>query len=368
MDPSTHAEDQRPCAAAQVVIRPPFPPLGGSSALFSGGLKPRLNAPPADDITKGTFIAKNFTCPLESSWKKSPVDRIRDIDFVTMYKPSQDECDELNLTGDKLSLKSQYALILLSGGCKGCRFSSDDINSFLQLSKEIHTAHVEVTTTLDKLDSNSKKSRLKSFPASADDDPRLVEYHETCDRYMCVLLRLQTLIKEKQQSLTSGEKLERGDNDSKVGRPVPKFLSVLMERYKSMQTKSADLNNYLKRPTIGKLSTFLSCCVVGLIAVEDTEMADALDELIEASNDTEYSYIYAQQEAQAAAGSFSYSCLLRSASEERRIVKTSSLSKEYIAKRLFCFLSKLTEVKSYVMDEKSLYCFDFLPLMNPNAN
>lgn len=141
----------------------------------------------------------------------------------------------------------------------------------------------------------------------------------------------------------SSKKLSKGDNarapdpEALSSKPLPVWLTIVLLKYQTSFYIPSDKKPsvllipctllslaYSPITKVGKLSAFISCCLFNQFDCT-TEEKSAIDELVEASND------------QAAACNHS--------------------SQRYWSKRIFTFLNKITELKSYVKDEKSLYNF-----------
>jgi hypothetical protein len=85
---------------------------------------------------------------------------------------------------------------------------------------------------------------------------------------------------------------------------------------------------------LGKLSAFLSCCIVGQILCSIDEK-EALTSLLNFSNDTHVFYDGCNDD----------------------LIKSSLLTQNYLANRIYSFISSLTELKSYIKDEKNIENF-----------
>jgi hypothetical protein len=85
---------------------------------------------------------------------------------------------------------------------------------------------------------------------------------------------------------------------------------------------------------IGKLSAFLSCCIIEQILCSIDEK-EALSSLLHFSNDTQVFYDGCNDE----------------------VIRSSLLKQNYLANRIYNFISSITELKSYIKDEKNIENF-----------
>lgn len=165
--------------------------------------------------------------------------------------------------------------------------------------------------------------------STSDNNEDNLHFIKHANEYLKLMKGIQDLVKSKQEVLASIDmtqtiKVDK-DQEERMGSKLPEWLSVLLEKYKKyMQTND--------KPTLGKFSAFLSCCIVGQITNSVDEL-EALSLLLYASNDSVVHYDG----------------------------KPTSLlsSQTYVSNRIFSFISSLSELKSYVKDHKSIENFSY---------
>jgi hypothetical protein len=165
--------------------------------------------------------------------------------------------------------------------------------------------------------------------STSDNNEDNLHFIKHANEYLKLMKGIQDLVKSKQEVLASIDmtqtiKVDK-DQEERMGSKLPEWLSVLLEKYKKyMQTND--------KPTLGKFSAFLSCCVLGQISSSVDEL-EALSSLLHATNDSIVHYYG----------------------------KPTSLlsSQKYVSNRIFTFISSLSELKSYIKDNKSIENFSY---------
>jgi len=166
-------------------------------------------------------------------------------------------------------------------------------------------------------------------PQPPDNNNDNLEFIMHAYEYLKIMKEIQNLVKSKQLVLASIDKTQvikvDKDQEESMGSKLPKWLSILLEKYKIyMQTND--------KPTLGKFSAFLSCCVLGQISSSVDEL-EALSSLLHASNDSIVHYD----------------------GEPTALLS----SQKYVSNRIFTFISSLSELKSYIKDNKSIENFSY---------
>jgi len=166
-----------------------------------------------------------------------------------------------------------------------------------------------------------------------DNDDNKQKFINNAYNYLKIMKDLQDIVKAKQTILACMDKTQvikiDKDPDESIGSKLPMWLSLLLDKYKShMQSND--------KPTLGKFSAFLSCCILKQISSSSDEL-EALASLLHASNDTVVHYDGNYNPSSAALLS----------------------SQPYLSKRIYAFISSLTELKSYIKDEKSIDNFSY---------
>lgn len=170
-------------------------------------------------------------------------------------------------------------------------------------------------------------------PPPIDNDDNKQNFINNAYDYLKIMKDLQDIVKAKQTILACMDKTQvikiDKDPDESIGSKLPIWLSLLLDKYKShMQSND--------KPTLGKFSAFLSCCILKQISSSSDEL-EALASLLHASNDTVVHYDGNYNPSSAALLS----------------------SQPYLSKRIYAFISSLTELKSYIKDEKSVDNFSY---------
>lgn len=280
------------------------------------------------------------------SFDMKPDDRMRQIDALRLYKPLPAECEELNMSDDRKSIADMKHCLELCGGCKGVRFSSDEIMQIRRSTVQSAELFHRLESHFLGMPSELRKLKLPKADGSENDSierpTELMEFHALADEYLNLFVQFQDLVKLKREGIVPGAEFKyEKDPEMSKAKAMPDWLAVLVAKYNSAKEQRG-----FPAMTQGKLASFLSCCVVGLLEC-DTEVNRALAELVEASND----------------------CQLQLHGDWRNtegkpletIFHTNEFTQHpqgYWAQRFFAFLSKMTELKSQPKDEKSLHNYE----------
>eukprot|EP01041_Mallomonas_annulata_P007650 gene7650-15658_t len=208
-------------------IRPPNPFIRGNS----NRLKPA-----AVPVTFVEIILDDFN----TQWRKTATDRLRFLDSLRMYTPLAEEKANCHIpdSSDRLNIHTTHDILILCGGRAGVRFTSEDLNmiaitieslqkelnaidSFFQTipmkTKRIILSDDIIAITCQKsinfnfntnisnnTDNNSNiLNTVTPFTPSTVTvtDKQIIEFHEMCDKYTNILLKIQCLVKEKRNKL-----------------------------------------------------------------------------------------------------------------------------------------------------------------------
>jgi len=316
-------------------------------------------------VVKVPFVQKVFeAASCLEQWKASVSSRMRTLDDVHKHAPLEEECGELNIPNDRLDLHRMQDMLFLCGGCCGVRFSSEEMLHLGNLRAELQPAWDALDGQFQSMDSSLKKKVLEGGPYASgaplgDADAGLefvVKFHQLADEYLAIMHRVQALVIVKQASIRRGgeslamPKFDK-DPDGNVGKAMPDWLSLLLLKYQKAQqptfaatqtTATAPSTSSLKAgATVGKLSVFLSACVVGAVTCTDEEWS-AVSQLLHASNDASTVFTIDGR------------MLERAADGMGDGAKPQPKPQRYWASRFYSFLSALTELKSLPRDEKTI--------------
>lgn len=198
-------------------------------------------------------------------------------------------------------------------------------------------------------------------PLPDDVDAGVVGFHRLADQWSRLANTMQDLVKTKQSSLPTAEdrkaliaSFAASDPDGlNQAKSMPDWLDTLLDKYKregmpKLQASVANLtlNKDGKQPTsqqsnpdtIGKISGFLSCMVMGAIPTAEGKEQTALREVLQASNDLHRVLTNDEQ-------------LVGIIAREQR---GEGQGQEYWAQRLYNFMSKVRELKGMVKEDKAL--------------
>lgn len=353
--------------------------LGGIGGLGAGGLKSlssRKTAPP-----RVPFVLKPLDATeLVSQWRLSSTERMRVLDDLHRHAPLQDECLQLGIPDDRLDLHRTKDVLLLSGGCLGVRFSSDELVEIARLLAALSPLWDALQARFAAMTSLQKKAILTGGPYPTADAAEewdeadktageAVGFHVDADAYSAAMALLQALIRKKQAAIQRGgdgaaQMKFDADPESLVGSPMPQWLVTLLRKYHLCTSASSNSNEAVPTPltaaaaaaapltradasalrrgvTIGKLAAFLSSCVVGLEPCNaDDWQSVAL--LLHASNDATAVLSpdnLAQQTAPTAGGAWP---------------ADQPQPRRYWAQRLYAFLAAVSELKTVPRDEAAL--------------
>lgn len=176
--------------------------------------------------------------------KKNMTERMRAVDDVRMRTPTEIECSNLNIPNDRLNLHSVQSLLLLCGGCVGIRFTSEELQQLVSLSRACETLYTQVDCLFKSLPQSSKTRRIEvpyhndhsvemsssssglssvesgvdhggevgSTSSSSDlDDRNIIQLHCLIDSYFELVEQIQKIVKKKNESLPSEpERKEKG--------------------------------------------------------------------------------------------------------------------------------------------------------------
>ena len=183
-------------------------------------------------------------------WKKNMTERMRAVDDIRMRTPTEIECSNLNIPNDRLNLHCAQSLLLLCGGCVGIRFTSEELQQLVSLSRSCETLYAQVDCLFKALPQLSKTRRIEvpyhndhpvtslifsssssssSGPPSvksgvdnvgeegcttysADhDDQKIIQLHCLIDSYFELVEQIQKVVMKKNESLPSeAERREKG--------------------------------------------------------------------------------------------------------------------------------------------------------------
>lgn len=231
---------------------------------------------------------------------KSPAERLRDLDYIRMHTPYEDEVAILNVTPYRMDILSSQEVMYLCGGLVGVRFSSEDLMTILKTTKKMTSVWEELSVLFNNMPTGTKKAVLRDDAEDSETTRALRAFHERADEYVAQFGELQSLIREKQKlidpslrlgtyghrcftvpgwphSLRSFEiiadmpKLD-ADPESRMGRKLPDWLSTLIEKHQRSKAggegAAAVRSSQLR---VGELSVYLSSCIAGLVQTNEAE-------------------------------------------------------------------------------------------------
>lgn len=176
----------------------PTPPVLGIGRLnLSGGmaLKPRAKPEKITDYKIDQFLYHRG---------KTGTERLRELDKIHMYTPLPNEIELLNITPYRMNLLVMQDVMYLCGGLVGVRFSSEELQELLRLTKEMNCAWNNVNKFFQDMSTVCKKLSLPTDEASSadgsfDPDVELAKnLHQSADQYVLLFGKLQVFIREKQ--------------------------------------------------------------------------------------------------------------------------------------------------------------------------
>ena len=360
--------------------------LGGLGALKGSS---RKTAPRVPFALKPLDAAE-----LALQWRLSSTERMRVLDDLHRHAPLPDECLQLGIPDDRLDLHRTKDVLLLSGGCLGVRFSSDELGEIARLLATLSPLWDFLQARFAAMTSLQKKAVLSGGPYPTADAPEewdeadraageAVGFHCEADAYSGAMAQLQAVIRRKQAAIQRGSDGAQmkfdADPESLVGSPMPHWLVALLQKYHACTGAGADVGgsgcgtggeavtpspaaaaaaaaassaaaapltradaSALRRGvTIGKLAAFLSGCVVGAQTCSHEEW-QSVALLLHASND--------------ATTVLSPDCLVQqaTAAADGSWPAHQPRPRSYWARRLFAFLSAVSELKTAARDEGSL--------------
>lgn len=187
------------------------------------------------------FIEESFD-EFGSTWKKSATERMRALDDTRMRMPTQKECEDLNIPGDRLNLHNTPSILLLCGGCVGVRFTTEEIQKLVFITTSCESLYKTIECTYKALPESFKTRRLKgsyneqtekiddyvmdtiysfSSPLMPDLSPNhpddmdaveIIKLHCAIDSYLKFVIEIQVLVKLKNRSILSqAERNKKGD-------------------------------------------------------------------------------------------------------------------------------------------------------------
>eukprot|EP01038_Epipyxis_sp_PR26KG_P008803 gene8803-11885_t len=285
----------------------------------------------------------------------SLTDRMRQLDKLHFHSPIESECNELNIPNNRINLHSMKEVLFLCGGAIGVRFCNEEFDFLRKLLLSLSTEWSNLEQEFKLIDNQLKKTLCMIF--IEDDKPTIsctkeneiigedqlniiLTFHKNIDLYIDSICELQKFVISKHETIDRSADKSRDftkldvDPESHIGKKWPDWLNELINKYNNFVTENnnnKEQNNIDSNPnkiTVGKLSVFLSECVLKRITCNQVELS-ALHELIQASNDHE-------------------ACFADSHNNNH------FSSQKYWAQRLFNFLSKMTELRSMIKDEKAI--------------
>jgi len=300
--------------------------------------------------------------------KKSPTNRMRDIDTFRLHVPPEEERSDFKIpeSMDRINIHDHKNVMVLCGGHVGLHFTSQEISDIMRLTGELERAFRTLEDYFSKLPNTSKRYCLKdnttpAVPVAVDNsvqpppppesqqDQACVEevmtFHTLADAVEDILRETQDLVRRKQcqaREIPRGESLSVDPNCAEADErleslPRPLWIETLSRKFYTHTSPDSDNISQAAAsvPPVGKFAAFLSCCLTHQVDCTASEYR-ALLELVLASSDQ-----YGQR------GSI--------ANIEDEIF---SHTQKYWASRFFQFIRKLPEFKTALKDEKSLYLFN----------
>mmetsp|Transcript_24574 Transcript_24574/g.49281 ORF Transcript_24574/g.49281 Transcript_24574/m.49281 type:complete len:345 (-) Transcript_24574:94-1128(-) len=318
-----------------------------------GGLKERFKKKKITEYTADQFLPSSG---------KSATERLRDLDFIHLHTPHEDEVVLLNVTPYRMDVTSMQDVMYLCGGLVGVRFSSDDLATLMKATKSMSLLWEEISELYKIMTPACKKISLKEDESGESPDAEkeiAKKFHTMVDSYVQQFLELQKIMQEKQalvdpdpSARTDAPKLD-ADPESKQGMKYPAWLTTLLEKHarsKAGSDSAVPASQPIRSGQIrvGEFSLFLSGCVAGLVESTAAE-SEAMAILVQASNDTVMNVSNA--DIHAVADHTGHSAHGRCGSPS---LFMDVHSRHYWAHRFYNFLSKMTELSAAIKDESTL--------------
>lgn len=123
---------------------------------------------------------------------KSVAQRMRSLDAIIMYTPTDGECANLNIANRRYCIYKISDVLEICGGTKGIRFSSDDMRLLMVLLPSIQSQRENLERIYEELKATDTKSTT---------DPHILElisiFHTAMDSVLVSIVSLQGLAKAK---------------------------------------------------------------------------------------------------------------------------------------------------------------------------
>jgi len=140
---------------------------------------------------------------------KNATERLRELDKIRMYTPLPDEIQLLNVTPYRMNLLVMQDVMYLCGGLVGVRFSSEELQELLRLTKGMNSAWNDVSKAFQEMSTACKKLSLpvdEIVPGAVveqtrDDVDLVKKLHMYADEYVQLFAQLQVFVKEKQKGV-----------------------------------------------------------------------------------------------------------------------------------------------------------------------
>lgn len=181
----------------------PPPPVVGLNRLNLGGgmaLKPRAKPEKITDYKIEQFLHHRG---------KNATERLRELDKIRMYTPLPDEIQLLNVTPYRMNLLVMQDLMYLCGGLVGVRFSSEELQELLRLTKGMNSTWNDVSKAFQDMSTACKKLTLPTDESpsvagvdqNGDDIELVKKLHASADEYVQLFAQLQVFVREKQRGV-----------------------------------------------------------------------------------------------------------------------------------------------------------------------
>lgn len=340
------------------------PFASGGNPFAGGGLKGGMGMLKKKAVPK-RFVELEICTNRKVQWKKSATARMREIDTYRLHVPEPNERKRFLIpeSTERMNLTDQKHLMVLCGGYAGVRFSTEDLEFIMKTTKKLSEEFESLDSYFKSLpnavkrtglsedliasiESSSEVSEMKTEEKTEEmtpDQELIIKFHNLGDAVHIVLMQFQDFVKRKQDEFSNMPESSPDDilsqdgdgEESLSSKPRPVWLETLLCKYTHEVTDMPLVKDSL--PPVGSLCAFLSCCAIRQVSMTKAE-EEALLELIQASCDF----------AASSAGNLPHNI-------DDEIF---SHTQKYWAQRFFVFMKKLTELKTAVKDEKSLFLFD----------
>ncbi|GMH66690.1 hypothetical protein TL16_g10992 [Triparma laevis f. inornata] len=307
------------------MVRPPMGGIGVLSNLKTSNPNPTPKIP--RDLDFGLLYSSYINPPPPKSplFDSLPLrSSMRHLDTLRTHNVTPAEKEKYNITSDRVMVTSGGNVLNLCGAGVGGRFTTEEILMSRLLSAEIDRKFSSLDTSFKSLSNDFKKLKGSEISDKTDDE-LLNTYKSALSSFLSTFEKLNDLVSKKRKELASLPKIDfevDPEAEMKLASPLPPYLTYLIEKY-TIETSPKKPHPSMLIDSIARLSAWLTSVILRSVFTTDHEYSAYVMDLIGGSDD-------------------------RTKGEEE--VRTE----KYWRNRVFMFLSKCRELKSFPKKEKDL--------------